>query len=73
MVVGVRRDGGGGHRLAVAGERFVGVVAEDIAEVGDRGIHFGKGCRGERTAVRPSDGGVDHVRGDYVISRVEDS
>ena len=31
LVVCVRRHGGGGHRLALAGERFVGLVAEDIA------------------------------------------
>src|ERR1700758_5285696 len=31
LVVGVRRHGGGGHRLTLAGERFVGLVAEDIA------------------------------------------
>jgi hypothetical protein len=31
LVVGVGRDGGGGHRLTLAGERFVGLVAEDIA------------------------------------------
>src|ERR1700754_4958553 len=33
LVVGVRRHGGGGHRLALAGERLVGLIAEDIAEV----------------------------------------
>jgi len=49
LVVGVRRDGGGGHRLAVAGERFVGVVAEDIAEVGDRGGDLMDRTRIERT------------------------
>jgi hypothetical protein len=36
LVVGVGRHGGGGHRLALAGERFVGLVAEDLAEVGKR-------------------------------------
>ena len=35
MVVCVGRHGGGGHCLAFAGERFVGLVAEDIQE-GDR-------------------------------------
>ena len=38
LVVCVGHHGGGGHRLALAGERFVGLVAEDIAEVGDRGV-----------------------------------
>jgi hypothetical protein len=31
LVVGVRRHGGGGHRFTLAGERFVGLVAEDLA------------------------------------------
>ena len=31
LVVCVRRHGGGGHRLALSGERFVGLVAEDLA------------------------------------------
>jgi hypothetical protein len=35
LVVCVGRHGGGGHRPALAGERFVGLVAEDIAEMGD--------------------------------------
>ena len=30
LVVWVGRHGGGGHRFALAGERFVGLVAEDI-------------------------------------------
>ena len=41
LVVCVGRHGGGGHRLTLAGERFVGLVAQDIAEVGDRGAEFG--------------------------------
>ena len=40
LVVGVGRDGGGGHRLALVDERFVGRLAEDIAEVGDRGAEL---------------------------------
>ena len=31
LVVGVRHHGGGGHRFALVGERFVGLVAEDIS------------------------------------------
>jgi hypothetical protein len=30
LIVCVRRHGGGGHRLTLAGERLVGLVAEDI-------------------------------------------
>src|SRR6516162_7579001 len=37
LVVCVGRHGGGGHRLTLAGERFIGLVAEDITQVGDRG------------------------------------
>jgi hypothetical protein len=44
LVVGVRHHGGGGHRLALAGERFIGLVAEDFAEVGDRGGDLGEGA-----------------------------
>jgi hypothetical protein len=33
LVVCVFGHGGGGHRLALAGERFVGLVAEDFAQV----------------------------------------
>ena len=35
LVVCVGGHGGGANRLALAGERFVGLVAEDLAEVGD--------------------------------------
>ena len=31
LVVNVRRDGGDGHRLSLAGERFEGLVTEDLA------------------------------------------
>jgi hypothetical protein len=41
LVVGVGHHGGGSHCLALAGERFVGLVAEDITEAGDRGADFG--------------------------------
>jgi hypothetical protein len=42
LVVCVGHHGGGGHRLAAAGERFVGLVAEDFAEVSDRGAGLGE-------------------------------
>ena len=61
LVVGVRRHGGGGHRLTLAGERFVGLVAEDIAEVGDRGGDFGDRRRGEGTERETGDGGRGFV------------
>ncbi len=41
LVVRVRHYLGGGHRFALAGERFVGRLAEHIAEVGDRVGDFG--------------------------------
>ncbi len=40
LIVGIRHHFRGGHRFTLAGERFVGLVAEDIAEVGDRGGDF---------------------------------
>ena len=48
LVVGVGRHLGGSHPLALAGERLIGLVAEDIAEVGDRGAELRK-CCGKRT------------------------
>jgi hypothetical protein len=39
---GVTHHGGGAHRLTLAGERFIGLVAEDSAKVGDRGGDFGE-------------------------------
>ena len=47
LVVCVRHYFGGGHHFALAGERFVGLVAEDIAEVGDRRVDLR-----ERSAAR---------------------
>jgi hypothetical protein len=41
LVVCVGHHGGGGHRLTLVGERFVGRLAEDVAEVGDSGVDFG--------------------------------
>ena len=54
LVVGVGCHVGGGHRLAFAGERFVGLVAEDIAEVSDRGIEFGDRQCGEGLSAKPA-------------------
>ncbi len=47
LVACVGHNLGGGHRLALAGERFVGLVAKDVAEVGDRGAEFGNPHCGE--------------------------
>ena len=55
LVVGVGRHSGGGHRFTLAGQGFVGLVAEDIAQVGDRGIELGIA-----SAVR----GLEHVTRD---------
>ena len=57
LVVGVRHHRGGGHRLTVAGERFVGLVAEDVAEVRDCGGEFGVCRRGEGAECETGDGG----------------
>lgn len=40
LVIGVRDDGSGGHCLAIAGERFVGLIAENLAEVSNGGGQF---------------------------------
>ena len=47
LVVGVGHHGGGGHRLAFAGQRFVGLVAEDFSQVKDRRVDLGVGRGGE--------------------------
>ncbi len=55
LVVGVRSHGGGGHRFTLPCERFVGLVAEDVAEVGDRCGDFREARRAE---------GIDGETGD---------
>src|SRR5262245_40048486 len=37
LVVGVGHHSGGGHRFTLAGQRFVGLAAEHIAQACDRG------------------------------------
>jgi hypothetical protein len=54
LVVCVGRHGGGGHRLTIAGERFVGLVAEDFAEVGDRGGDFGDPAAAMGLSAKPA-------------------
>jgi hypothetical protein len=39
-----------------AGERFVGLVTEDVAQVGDRGVELSNRC-GEGTGGEPGHGG----------------
>ena len=72
LVVGVGRHGGGGHRLTLAGERFVGLLAEDVAEVGDGGGELGVRCRGEGTEGEASDGGRRFVASEPVEKSGED-
>jgi hypothetical protein len=57
LVVCVGRHGGGGHRLTLADERFIGLVAEHIAQMGDHGAEFREYRRGEGTESEPGDGG----------------
>ena len=52
LVVRVGRDGGSGHRLALAGEGFVGLFAEHFAEVREGGVDVGIGRQGKRTRGR---------------------
>ena len=57
LVICVGRHGGGGHCLALAGKRFVGLVAEDIAEMCDRATDFRGSRRSEVVKREPGDGG----------------
>ncbi len=61
LVVGVGRHGGGGHRLALAGERFVGLVAENIAQVRDRCADLGEPTPRQGTERETGDGGRGFV------------
>ena len=72
LVVCVGHHRGGGHRLALAGERFVGLVAEDVAEVGDRGGDFGDPRRGDGTEREAGDGGRRFVASEPVEKSGED-
>jgi hypothetical protein len=54
LVVCVGCHGGGGHRLALAGERFVGRLAEHIAEVGDRGGDLGDPAADKGVSANPA-------------------
>ena len=55
LVVGVGRHFGGGPSLALAGERFIGLVAEDLAEVGDRDGDFGDQVCGQWIDGKPGE------------------
>jgi hypothetical protein len=57
LVVCVGHYLGSGHGFALAGERFVGLVAEDIAQVRDRSAQFGLLRHGERVEPETADGG----------------
>src|SRR6516225_2338843 len=56
LVECVRHHGGGGHRLALAGERFVCRLTENIAQVGDRGAEL-RNARGQGIEGEAGDGG----------------
>ena len=66
LVVCVGRHGGGGHRFPLAGERLVGLVAEDIAEVGDGGADFRRSRGSEVVEREPGDGGRGLMASDPV-------
>ncbi len=57
LVIGVGHHRGGSHRLTLAGERFVGLVAEHAAQVGDRSGDFGDPRRRQRSEREPGDSG----------------
>ena len=60
LVVGVRHHRGGGHRLTLAGERFVRRLAEDIAQMGDQGVDLRKRCS-QGTECETGDGGPNAI------------
>jgi hypothetical protein len=72
LVVGVGRHGGDGHRLTLAGERFVSLVAEDIAEVGDRGGDLGDRRCGQGIEAEAGDGGRRFIASEPVEDSGED-
>jgi hypothetical protein len=72
LVVCVRRHRGGGDRLALAGERFVGRLAADVAEVGDRGGDFGDPRCGDGTEREAGDNGRGLVASESVEKSGED-
>ena len=55
LFVGVVHDRGGTHRVTSASERFVGLDAEDSAQVGDRVLDPGCPPLGERVVREPGD------------------
>ena len=57
LVVCVGRHRDGGHRLALAGERFIRLVAEDIAEAGDHGAELRDCDCGHGIGRETGDGG----------------
>ena len=57
MVICLHHYGGGDHRFALVGERFVGRLAEDFAEVGDRGGELADCRRGDGIECETGDGG----------------
>ena len=73
LVVCVRHHDGGGHRLTLAGERFVGRLAEQIAQMGDRGAELGNPQRGERIERETGDGGRRLVTSQLIQGRGEGS
>jgi hypothetical protein len=70
--VRVRHHRGGGHRFTLAGERFVGRVTEDIAEVGDGGGDFGGRRCGDGTVREAGDGGRWFIASEPVEKNGED-
>ena len=66
-------DGRSGHHFALAGERFVGRVAQDITQVGDRSLDLGECRRGDGANRVTGDGGRRFVVSEPVQEGGEDS
>ena len=72
LVACIRGDGRRRHRRTLAGDGFVGVVTEDVAQVGDHVDDFRKRRRGERTRCETGDGGSRFITSEPVEQGGED-
>lgn len=70
LVVCVGCHGGAGHLFTCARERFIGRVAEDLAQVSDRGVELAKGRSGG-TYRQAGDGGRRFVGSEPVEKGAE--
>src|SRR5262249_46243767 len=72
LIAGVGHHGGGGHRFTLAGQRFVGLVAEDTGGGGDGGGDSGAPRCGDGTEREPGDGGRRFIASEPVEKNGEE-